>query len=321
MVMTKLDEATRPVSRGRELLADLGYPSQEANDLPTSSKRFPDGANYRIEIPSVEGPRALEAVIEEADRRGVVVHRVSSGTGIGLTTDSEIREMVEMCFKRQIELSLFVGPRAAWDASVQSLTPGGGAVGARHEGVDQLSYALDDLVRANELGVRGALVADEGLLLLAREMKRTGLIDPNFVVKGSVQLMATNPVSVKLLQDLGADTYNVAPGISLPRLTSIRQAVEIPLDMYIESPDSLGGFVRHHEISEMVRTLSPIYVKFGLRNHPDVYPSGTHLDNVNIGLAKERVRRAEIGMSFLNQSPHAPVMSLPGAAGLGVPVL
>ena len=37
-------------------------------DLPTSAKRFPDGAQYRVEIPSVEGPEALEAVFAERRR-------------------------------------------------------------------------------------------------------------------------------------------------------------------------------------------------------------------------------------------------------------
>ena len=303
------------------LLAQLGYPQAEANDLPSSPKRFPDGAHYRVEIPSVEGPLALEAVFGEADARGVPVHRVSSGTGILLATDAEIRDMVSMCAERGTELSLFVGPRAAWDIGAQSSTPNGGGQGLRHEGVDQLLYAMQDLERANDLGVRGALIADEGLLLLTTQMKKAGLLAADFVVKGSVQLMASNPVSVKLMRDLGADTYNIAPGLSLPRLASIRQAVDIPLDMYIESPDTLGGFIRHNEIGEIVRTLAPVYVKFGLRNHPDVYPSGTHLDAVNVLLARERVRRAEIGLTILRRSGVDATMSEPGARGLGVPVV
>ena len=36
-----------------------------------SEQRFSDGLRYRIEIPSVEGPRVLEAVLEEAERRSV----------------------------------------------------------------------------------------------------------------------------------------------------------------------------------------------------------------------------------------------------------
>lgn len=40
---------------------------------------FADGVRYRIEIPSVEGPAVLRAVLEEAERRDVPVRRVSQG--------------------------------------------------------------------------------------------------------------------------------------------------------------------------------------------------------------------------------------------------
>lgn len=305
----------------RQLLADLGHRSEEATDLPTSDRRFEDGAHYRVEIPSVEGPASLAAVLDEADRRGVRVHRVSSGTGVMLATDGEITEMVAMCAERGIELSLFVGPRGNWDIGAQSRTPTGAGQALRHEGTDQLVYAMEDLVRADGLGVRGALVADEGLLLLTKAMKERGLIDPGFVIKGSVQLMASNPVSVRLMQDLGAGTYNVPPGLSLPRLASIRASVGIPLDMYVESPDGIGGFVRHYEIPEMVRTLAPVYLKFGLRNHVDVYPSGLHHEALNVQLGRERVRRAELGLAILHRYAEGFSQSELGAAGLAVPVV
>jgi hypothetical protein len=133
--------------------------------------------------------------------------------------------------------------------------------------------------------------------------------------------MASNPVSVRLMQDIGAGTYNVPPGMSLPRLASIRASVQIPLDMYIESPDGLGGFVRHYEIPEIVRTLAPVYLKFGLRNHVDVYPSGMHLEALNCLLGRERVRRAELGLAMLDRYADTFVTSEPGAAGLAVPVI
>ena len=50
----------------RNFLQSNNYPPGELYDLPSSAKRFPDGAQYRIEIPSVEGPRALAAVLEAA---------------------------------------------------------------------------------------------------------------------------------------------------------------------------------------------------------------------------------------------------------------
>ncbi|WP_127586747.1 U32 family peptidase [Paenibacillus koleovorans] len=307
------------MQQSRDLLKSLGFLEKEAYDLPDSSKRFPDGAQYRIEIPSVEGPEALKAVIEEADRYGITVHRVSQGSGIQLLTDEEIHEMVEICASRGMELSLFVGPRGSWDIGAQALTPQGKAIGLHHEGIEQLVYAMEDLQRANRLGVRGALVADEGLMLLTKEMKKQGLLAPDFIIKASVMMMAANPVSMRLAEENGADTYNVPPALTLPKLASMRQAVDIPLDLYVEAPDTLGGFIRHYEIAEIIRILSPVYIKFGLRNHPDVYPSGKHLEELSIKLCRERVRRAYLGMNLFKQSGAEYTMSSLGAAGLGIP--
>lgn len=309
------------MEKSRNLLAQLGFPTGDLYDLPTSTKRFPDGAQYRIELPSVEGPGALRATLEEIDRYGITVHRVSQGSGIMLLTDGEIKEMVQMTSERGMELSLFVGPRGTWDISAQAFTDAGKVAGLRHEGADQLVYAMEDLQRATDLGVRGALVADEGLLYLTKEMKQRGLLPTNFVVKCSVQMMASNPVSVKIMQDLGADTYNVPTALTLPKLAAIRQATDIPIDLYVEVPDNFGGFIRHYEIPEFIRVLAPVYIKFGLRNHPDVYPSGKHLEATNIGLAKERVRRAALGTDVIRRYCPDAVTSKLGAQGLAVPAL
>lgn len=308
------------MDKSRALLKSMGFLEREAYDLPNSAKRFPDGAQYRVEIPSVEGPEALKAVFEEADKYEITIHRVSQGSGIMLLTDEEITEMVQLCADRGVELSLFVGPRGSWDISAQPLTPAGKVIALRHEGIDQLVFAMEDLQRANRLGVRGALVADEGLLLVTKEMKKQGLIDPGFVIKVSVQMMAANPVSIKLMEDIGADTYNLPTALTLPKLASIRPAVDIPLDLYVEVPDGFGGFIRHYEIPEFIRILSPVYIKFGLRNHPDVYPSGKHLEQINVELCRERVRRAYMGLQLLNQYAPDLITSKLRATGLAVPV-
>ena len=109
----------------RSFLTQLGLPSGDLHDLPTSTKRFPDGAQYRVEIPSVEGPVALAAVLAEAETRRVRVHRISQGSGIMLLTDAEIREMARIGAEANVEVSLFVGPRVAWETSAQVRSPGG----------------------------------------------------------------------------------------------------------------------------------------------------------------------------------------------------
>ena len=65
--------------------------------------------------------------------------------------------------------------------------------------------------------------------------------------------------------------------LSLAQLAAIRAATTMPLDIYIEVPDDIGGFIRHYEIAEIVR--APVYLKFGLRNAPNIYPGGTHLES------------------------------------------
>jgi hypothetical protein len=138
--------------------------------------------------------------------------------------------------------------------------------------------------------------------------------------KVSVMLPAANPASARVLEMLGADTVNLPGDLTLPQLAAIRAELSVPIDLYIESPDNLGGALRYYELPEIVRVCAPVYLKFGLRNAPDVYPSGTHLDATTIALSRERVRRARLGMELLaREYPDATTSGL-GAKGLAVPV-
>ncbi|HET7270727.1 MAG TPA: U32 family peptidase [Rubrobacter sp.] len=306
--------------KAHQLLSDLGLPGRDLYDLPDSGKRFPDGAQYRVEIPSVEGPRVLEAVIEEAERREVQIHRVSQGSGIMLLTDAEILEMCQMAREAALELSLFVGPRASWETGAGVLSGAGKVIGAQHRGQDQLAYALEDVLRGVSLGLRGVLVADAGLLWVLRDLKTKGELPQDLVLKVSVQLAAANAAAVKAMEDLGANTYNVPTDLSLAQLAAIRAVADLPLDVYVEVPDDFGGFVRHYEIPDLVRVASPVFVKFGLRNAPNIYPSGTHLEATAIALGRERVRRARIGQEMLERYYPEAETTPPGATFPGLPV-
>ena len=306
--------------KANELLTSLGLPGRDLAELPDSGKRFPDGGQYRVEIPSVEGPRVLEAVLDEAEKRGVQLHRISQGSGIMLQTDAEILEMCAMAREANLELSLFVGPRASWETGATVISGAGKTLGAQHRGQDQLAYALEDVLRGVSLGLRGVLVADAGLLRVLRDLKKNGDLPADLVVKVSVQLAAANAAAVKAMEDLGADTYNVPTDLSLAQLAAIRAVVDIPLDVYVEAPDDFGGFVRHYETPELVRVAAPVFVKFGLRNAPNIYPSGTHLEATAVALGRERVRRAEIGLSMLERYYPEAETTAKGSKFSGIPV-
>lgn len=308
------------LNRTREIFRQLGFPGGDCHDLPTSTKTFPDGAQYRVEVPSVEGPASLEAVVQACKDYDVTIHRISQGSGIMLLTDDELRQMAEIGRREQLEVSLFVGPRGTWDITPMSWASGGKIAGLRVQGMDQLVYSIEDIKRACSMGIRSVLVADEGLLWLVNEFKKMGELPGDLLVKVSVQMAHSNPVSIRLMEQIGAGTYNVPTDLTLARLAAIRQAVDIPIDIYVEVPDDVGGFIRHYEIPEIIRVAAPVYIKFGLRNAPNIYPSGTHLESTSIALSRERVRRARIGLDMIQRyAPHLK-MSERGAAGLAVPV-
>jgi hypothetical protein len=304
----------------RRFLASMGLPTGDAHDLPTSTKRFPDGAQYRVEIPSTEGPTALSALLEEADRYGIVIHRVSQGSGVMLMTDDEIHEMALLANLRGIEVSLFARPNAAWDIGAMAVSSSGKTVGPRLRGQEQLVQCLEDVKRAAALGIRSVLLADDGALWVADEMRRQGELPKEMQFKVSVMMASANPASIRLLEKLGADTFNIPTDLTLAQIAAIRQAVDIPLDIYVEAPDDLGGFVRLYEIPELVRIAAPVYIKFGLRNAPNIYPVGTHIEAIAVALTRERVRRAKLGLDLLNRYYPEAVTSSSGAQGLALPV-
>jgi hypothetical protein len=310
---------TGPTWTADRFLDSWGLPSGQPRGLPSSQKCFPDGAQYRIEIPSTEGPACLDAVLGAVGDFGVPVHRVSQGSGVFMLTDAELERIAATAAAAKVEVSLFARPNAAWGNSAMAASPAGMVVAQLARGRGQLSGVLADIARAAGFGIRSVLIYDIGVLAAFSAMRDKGLIPADMQAKISVMLPAANPASARLLQDLGAGTLNLPTDVDLAELAAVRAAIDIPIDLYVESPDNLGGLVRHHEIPEFIRVGAPVYLKFGLRNAPDLYPVGMHLESVAIAMSRERVRRARLGMELLARSGYAPVISGLGAAGLAVP--
>lgn len=310
--------STRPLFPSSKLLESIGLPGEDAHSHPASTKRFPDGGQYRIEIPSTEGYEAFKAVLEEGKRLKVPVHRVSQGSGIFLLPKPELLDMLRLGRDSRTEVCLFVGPRNAWDISATARTDGGRNI-AGHRGADQLAAGLEDVRYAVELGLRSVLVADLGLLAVLGDLKKAGQLPNNLVIKVSVAIGPQNPASARLLEALGATTLNPPTDLTVAQLGAMRQATSAPIDTYVEAPDDLGGYVRHLEVPWLIHSVAPLYVKLGLRNSPNIYPSGTHIQGTAVALSKERLRRARITLDIIDRYIPEAVMSPVGAADLGIP--
>jgi hypothetical protein len=285
-----------------------------------SAKTFPDGADMRIEIPSVEGPGVLAAVLDEAAKRDVVINRVSQGSGAMLHSEAELREMSKLGSDAGLEISLFIGPREEWGLGAMSRGPEGAALAGAVRGMRQLRYAVEDVLRAVDCGIRGFLVADLGLLRLLCEAQRDNRIPAEVVWKVSVMLAPSNPATTALFEDLGAGTINLPTDLTLAELAEMRAVCDLPLDLYVEAPDYLGGVVRGEQLADLVAVSAPLYAKFGLRNSRGLYPSGMHIQHEAELIGREKVRRAQIALEWAARGERELRQSRPGAAGLAVPV-
>ncbi|MFB4316068.1 hypothetical protein [Actinomadura sp. 21ATH] len=287
---------SRPRHPGERALRDLGFPPR-AELVPSSVARFPDGGTWRTELPSCEGPAVLDAVLTESERLAVPLHRISQGSGVWMLTDAEIGEMVAACAARGVELSLFLGPRGSWE-------PGAGgrayaSSGPRARGRDQLAQCVEDAERATGLGVRSLLVADEGVLWTLHRMRAAGRLPAGVTFKVSALVGPVNPAAFAVWERLGADSLNVPSDLTVAQLAEIRSVSAAPIDFYVEAPDDLGGFVRMYDAAELVRCGAPIYLKFGLRNAPALYPAGRHLLPAAVESGRERVRRGRLVLDTL----------------------
>ena len=251
------------MKKTQNFLKSLQLPVGDLYDLPTSNHRFSDGAQYRFEVPGIQSPSTMRSLLNEVNSLGQPIHRVTQTKGIMLLSDDDIVEMVELASTYQVELVLAIGPRATYDTSASVNTPEGQRMGYRLRGQDQVVRAIEDIKRAVHFGCRSFLVYDEGSLWVLNKFREGGEIPSNCKFKVSAHTGHGNPCSARMLEEIGANSFNPVRDSQLQALAAIRSAIAIPIDVHTENPASSGGFIRHYEVPEMIRVSSPIYLKTG----------------------------------------------------------
>jgi hypothetical protein len=128
----------------------------------------------------------------------------------------------------------------------------------------------------------------KGLLWLLNEMRKLGELPSGVRFKVSAHCGHGNPVSVFLLQQLGANSVNPVRDLQLPMLAALREAIDIPIDLHTENPASSGGFIRHYEVPEMIRVCAPLYLKTGGS------VAKTHAWDTTAAQAKQRAKQVAL---------------------------
>ena len=176
--------------------------------------------------------------------------------------------MVDICKSHNVGLTLSTGPRAFYDTSASARSLQGARISYRLRGTENLVRAFEDVKRATDLGVRGILVYDEGMLSVLNQMRSDEFLPKNTVFKSSVHCGHGNPASCRLLESNGADLINVVGDLELPMISAIRQAIDCSIDIHTDTPKSSGGFIRTYDTPELVRVGSPIFLKSGAVTSP-----------------------------------------------------
>lgn len=310
------------LTRIRDFMEELGIPGRDCYDLPTSKKAFPDRSNFRIEIAGVERASTMEALIDEARKRNITVHRVIAAVGGATFLDfGELKAIAQIAYDEKIEVVMTVGPRKGWDAGSKEISNPEGALQAfRHRGSDNISYFLADLMRCVEAGHRGFLVYDEGVLLILNSMRQEGFLPKETMFKFSVFGGYCSAAGAKIVETMGVNSLNPSSDVSLPILGSIRKAINIPLDIYLIIVDSFGGMFRAYEAPEIARIASPCYFKFEPgTSESEIYKPWVS-ETWHQEFIRQKVKIASIVMEIMER--HAPELktSPKGAADLVLPV-
>ncbi len=304
-------------------MEELGIPSEDPKGLPKSGQTFPDGGHYRMEISGVERPSTLRALIEEREKRDIPVHRlISTVMGSTYLSDEELEDFAQMAHDADMEVIITPGPRSSWNTGRQVATPEGALSGLRVRGSDNLIRAFKDVKRCIDFGFKGFLVTDEGMLWLADQLKKKGIIPDDVTFKVSIYAGHANAAGGKLLEDLGAGTFNPLGDISIPMFASIRQAIDIPIDIHILLGDSMGGFNRFYEGPDMAKVASPCYFKIepgeALAAGGGIYKPWTKPEFHEF-LIKEKVKYAETIHDIIQDKYPDLDLSEHGCEGLAIP--
>ena len=132
------------------------------------------------------------------------------------------------------------------------------------------------------------------------QLRAAGDLPADRLWKVSAYMAPSNPATLRVLEELGAGTINVPTDLSAAELAELRAHCSLPIDLYLEAPDGMGGIVRGHELGELVSAGgAPLYASSACATRRPTYPGGVHLAADAALMGRERVHRAAVALEWL----------------------
>lgn len=242
---------------------ELGAPGRDLYNLPSSKARFPDGSHYRTELlPTTVSE--YEKIFTLCDQYAHDGNKITDTRGAMFDTNEEIIRKVEMCRERKVELVMSPGSGEHYSDISQQMAMKA-IVEGKSRGMDMLVRNVADMIRCLELGCRGFLIYDLGMLTICSQLRRDKIIPPETTFKISANVSISNPLELKFWIEKGRletnDSLNPIRDMTLPMLAAMRAVTDQPLDIHAYWGTSIA---RTLDTPEIVRVASPVYFKVSL---------------------------------------------------------
>ncbi|HEY5833068.1 hypothetical protein [Streptomyces sp.] len=292
------DLISRGASRGRDWLRSNDLPYSDEIPLEASTSQFQGGGHYGVEVPVINSYKVLEQTLTLLQREGLPVTRFNETLGAFLLSDSEVKDMLDLCRENGVGMVFALGPRPEYDRKAAFYRGGfGGSQGRRVNNNDALAVSADEAIRLTEMGCRGLIAYDLGVMRMLKTMRDTGAIPAETQFKASSHCIVSNPFTSKIYEENGADSVTTIHDLGLPVFQEMRKqspdlVLDIPTDVYGQK----GGFIRFTEVPELVQIAAPMMLKMGAsaQGHP--------ADPVNQSTVEKRVQRVALGIEYLQKS-------------------
>lgn len=291
-------EVTRGASKARRWLKENNLPYSDEIPLEASGGEFAGGGQYGVEIPVINSFKVLEQTINLIKKHGIPVTRFNETLGAFLLSDSEVKEMLAICRENGLGMVFALGPRPEYDRKAAFYRGGFGLEqGRRINNNDALALSVEEALRLSDLGCRGLIAYDLGVIRLLSKMKKDGILPKDVMIKASSHCVVSNPMTSMIYAEQGADSVTTMHDLGLPVLQDMRKGskdliLDVPIDVY----GNKGGFIRFYETPELVQICAPIMLKMGAsaQAHPH--------DAVGQSTIESRVQRVALGLEYLNKA-------------------
>ncbi len=245
--------------------------------LPDSPKKFPDGTHYRIEISGIETAEILEAVVDEAKKHSIPIHRaIATVAGSKFYTDGQLKKLAKVAADNKIEV--IICPDNLAKAVIDD--PNKIFTGLNWQNNEEATAYFKEIVRCVKIGFLGFLVWRKGMLDALNKMRnytRRALygMPTDAIFKLSTFDNNANVADFMVAEALGANTINAVNNLTLKNLANIRRSLSIAMDVHItfwqlffekneKGRLELGvkPYDRIKDAPEIARIASPVYFKF-----------------------------------------------------------